>query len=99
MANYTISEKISGHKAEQLFKAGRSSLEELKMEIVKDRSIAFLLQARTTDRDDVINVNFIVNAFQNECSLALTSETAVHETLKVLAGQFIDALRRQLNEV
>lgn len=99
MANFTISEKISGYKAEQLFTAGRSSLNELKMEIVKDRSIAFLLQARTTDRNDVINVNFIVNAFQNECSLALTSETADQETLKVLAGQLMDALKRHLDEV
>jgi hypothetical protein len=95
VTNYKISEKFESVKPGEVFDAGRTSLADLDMEIVKDRSFALLLQARTTG-DHVINANFIVNGFQNEFSLTLTSETADQEALHALAERFKVTLYQHL---
>jgi hypothetical protein len=97
MNNYKISEKFESVKPEQVFDAGRASFADLEMEIVKDRSFALLLQTRLTG-NDVINANFIVNGFQNEFTLTLTSETADQEALQELAERFVERLNQQLTE-
>lgn len=98
MNNFKISEKYVSFSADQVFKAGRASLTDLEMEIIKDRSIAYLLQARTIGGGDVINANIIVNAFQNEYSITLASETADQALLKVFADRFVEALKNHLDE-
>lgn len=95
MNNHKISEKFESVKPEQVFEAGRTSFVDLEMEIVKDRSFALLLQVRTKG-DHVINANFIVNGFQNEFTLTLTSETADAEALHALAEQFAERLKQHL---
>lgn len=95
MNNYKISEKFESLKPEHVFEAGRTSFADLEMEIVKDRSFALLLQVRTTG-DHVINANFIVNGFQNEFTLTLTSDTADAEALHTLAERFAERLKQHL---
>jgi hypothetical protein len=97
MNNYKISEKFESLKPEQVFEAGRTSFADLEMEIVKDRTFALLLQVRTTG-DHEINANFIVNGFQNEFTLTLTSETADAEALHALAEQFAERLKQNFSE-
>jgi hypothetical protein len=98
MNQFMISEKFESIKADQLFNAGRTSLIDLGMEIIKDRSIAFLLQARTITEEVVINANFIVNAIQKEFSIILTSEIADLKLLKGFAERFIKTLKTYLEE-
>lgn len=93
--NYKISEKFKSVKPAQVFEAGRNSFADLEMEIVKDRSFALLLQVRMTG-EHVINANFIVNGFQNEFTLTLTSETADQEALHALAERFKVTLYQHL---
>lgn len=95
MENLSISEKFEAVKPDQVFAAGRNAFADLDMEIVKDRSFALLLQARTTGADP-INANFMVNGFKNEFSLTLTSERANPEGLQALAESFKQALEQHL---
>jgi hypothetical protein len=95
MSNYQVSQKFEAVKPGEVFEAGRASFADLEMEIVKDRSFALLLQTRLTGKD-VINANFIVNGFQNEFTLTLTSETADDDALQSLAGRFVERLNQQL---
>jgi len=97
MSNYKISEKFEVLKPGEVFEAGRASFADLEMEIVKDRSFALLLQTRLTG-EDVINANFIVNGFQNEFTLTLTSETADDNALLSLARRFVERLNQHLAE-
>lgn len=98
MEKLNVSEKFEGIQPAQVYEAGQAAITDLAMEVVKLRSFALLVQAKYTGPDHQVNVNFIVNAFQNECNLTLASETADEETLKALAGRFIDALHRHMAE-
>lgn len=97
MNNYKISEKFEAVKPGEVFEAGRTSFDDLEMEIVKDRSFALLLQTRLTG-NDVINANFIVNGFQNEFTLTLNSETAGADAMQSLAERFVERLNQHLTE-
>jgi hypothetical protein len=97
MNNYKIVEKFVSVKPNQVFEAGRTSFADLEMGIVKDRSFALLLQARRLG-DHVINANFIVDGFQNEFTLTLSSETANQEALQGLAERFTAKLNQYLTE-
>jgi hypothetical protein len=91
MEEIKVSEKFEGIQPAQVFEAGQAAFADLQMDIVKVRAFAYLIQAHHPGPDHQVNANFIVNAFQNECVLALTSETADGETLKALAERFFTA--------
>ena len=96
METFQFKGKYEGIKPNQVFDAGKTAFVSLGMEIVKDRSFAFLLQTKTSGGADVINANFIVSPFQNEYNLTLTSETADQETLDAFAKAFADKLKENL---
>ena len=93
-----ISEHYEGIKPDQVFEAGKLAFSKLGMDIVKDRSFAFLLQGSVSLEENLINANFIVNAFQNLLNLTLTSETASMEALNSFAKSFLETLRSNLDK-
>lgn len=98
MAKLQKTEKFEGNKPENVFDAGKKVFDEMDMEIIKVRSFAFLLQARTKDGGDLIGANFIVSSFQNEFSLTLTTETAGKEVLETFADEYLKRLKHHLSE-
>ena len=68
------------------------------MEILKVRAFAFLLQARMTAKEDLINANLLVSNFEDEFTLSLSSEAAEQELLYDLAIKFVDTLNKILHE-
>ena len=98
MAKLQKTEKFKGNKPETVFEAGKKVFDEMGMEIIKVRSFAFFLQARTKDPGDIIDANFIVSGFQNEFSLTLTSESAGQEKLETFADEYLEKLDHHLSE-
>ncbi len=80
----------------EVFEAGKQALNELGYAIVKDRSFAYLLQARKTHLSDTIDVNFIVNAFEKVVNLTLSSETADEDALTAAGQRVIEMFQEQL---
>jgi len=99
MEKFQVTEKYEGKKAEQVFEAGKLTFSDLGMKIVKDRSFAFLLQGSLFVEGNLINTNFIVNAFQNEINLTSTSEAAGKEMLSDFAERFMETLKSHLCEL
>lgn len=80
----------------EVFDAGKQALNQLGYAIVKDRSFAYLLQARKTEATGTIDVNFIVNAFEKVVNLTLSSEMAADDALHAAGQQVIETLQKQL---
>ncbi len=80
----------------EVFDAGKQALNQLGYAIVKDRSFAYLLQARKTEQTTTIDLNFIVNAFEKVVNLTLSSETADEDVLHAAGKQVIETLQEQL---
>ena len=96
MTKLYIKENFEGSKSEQVFEASKATFNELGMEILKVRAFAFLIQARTTPEEDLINANLLVSNFEDEFTLSLSSETADQESLKYLANRFVETLNKIL---
>ena len=98
MAKLQIEEKYEGWKPGDVFEASKAAFNEIGMEILKVRAFAFLLQARTTTEEDLIEANLLVSNFEDEFTLSLSSETADQESLNHLAKEFVETLKRLLHE-
>jgi len=99
MARYGITKPLGNIKPEDVFEASQAAFKNIGWEVYKLRSIAFLVEARTTGNADegYILANFIATAFGTpEIKLTLKGDTASEETLKKYAGQIMDALDREL---
>ena len=98
MARQSITKKLDDLKPEQVFEAGKITFNELGMEIYKMRSIAFLVQARTTGKGDLILANIIANPFLNEISLTVKSETASQDTVDAVTQKIFGTLEKHLGK-
>jgi len=91
-------QKFEGVTPENVFKTAKSLFEEMGMEIIKVRSFAFFLQAKTKGGGDLIDANFMVSSFQNEFSLTLISETVSMEKLETFAADYLNKFEHYLHE-
>jgi len=98
MARHGITQKLKDIKPEQIYKAGKATFDELGMEIYKMRPFAFLVQARTTSDEGLINANIIANSFVKEWSLTVKSDTASQETVDATAHKIFSALEKHLGK-
>ena len=98
MVKLQIKEKFEGPNPGEVFEASKAAFKEMGMEILKVRAFAFLLQARMTAKEDLINANLLVSNFEDEFTLSLSSEAADQELLDDLAIKFVDTLNKILHE-
>jgi hypothetical protein len=96
MARYGIKRKINNIKPEQVFEAAKTTFTNLGLEIYKMRPFAYLVQARTTREEGLINVNVIASPFAEEFSLTLKSETESQSTVDALAEKILSMLENQI---
>jgi hypothetical protein len=98
MARYGISKKLeAGIKPERVFEASQATFKKLGWEIYKMRSIAFLVEARTTTDEGYILANIIATVFGNsEISLTIKSDTASQATLEAQAETIFSTLEKIL---
>ena len=96
MPRQSITKKLENIKPEQVFEAGKTTFKELGMEIYKMRSIAFLVQARTTGEEGLILANIIASPFANEMSLTVKSDTASQETVDAVTHKIFSTLEKHL---
>ncbi|MDO9545640.1 MAG: hypothetical protein Q7J07_02685 [Pelolinea sp.] len=96
MARNGIMQKLENIKPEQVFEAGKATFNELGMEIYKMRPFAFLVQARITGDEGLINANIIASPFSNELNLTVKSDTASQETVDATAQKIFSSLEKHL---
>ena len=81
MARYGIKKNYENIKPEQVYEAGKATFTDLGLEIYKMRPFAYLVQARTTGEEGLINVNIIASPFAKEFNLTVKSDTASQESM------------------
>jgi hypothetical protein len=99
MARYGITKPLGNTKPENVFESSQAAFKNIGWEVYKLRSIAFLVEARTTGDGDegYVLANLIATAFGNpEIKLTLKGDNASEETLKKYADQIMEALEKEL---
>ena len=96
MARYGIKKNYDNMGPEQVFEAGKATFTDLGLDIYKLRPFAYLVQGRTTGKEEVINVNLIASPFAKEFNLTLKSETAAQESVDALAEKVLSTLENKL---
>ncbi len=98
MARYGITKPLGNKKPEDVFEASQAAFKNIGWEVYKMRSIAFLVEARTTGDEGYVLANLIATTFGNlEIKLTLKGDTTSEEALKIYADQIMDELEKALS--
>lgn len=98
MIKVQFKESYVGASPLEVFEASKAAFEEMGMEIIKVRSFAYFLQARTTTHVGMISASIMVSSFQNSYELIFSSDTENQEILNQLANDFNSSLNHQINK-